>query len=244
MSLIWTDVERQRRKIDSDVAVAPDPVIREDGGADDEPAESRLEAGAANRTRAGLDIFASRAVIANHFDSAELAEITEFRTLLRTDAFVKELLDSPLLRDGDFPEPAPLVQQARAAGVCALAQRFDGPRDVGNELRALVTAQRRCKKHGEVERFAAGNDAPSSADDAQPQPQVVVDGRPPGPAVQEPLARFVAGEQWRRPSDYVAPQIQSGRYRLLASWAGRVPVLAGVPCTVRVREKKCRTCSA
>ena len=91
------------------------------------------------------------------------------------------------------------------AGARALAHRFHYLENLGSDLSELVEAQRESfRKPGDGEQPAAMDAAPPSAGEAEPAPRAEGDGRPPDPAVPEPIARFVPSEQWRRHSDYVA----------------------------------------
>ena len=111
--------EKNRRQIDSDVAVAPEVVAREGGGEDGEPDPDGFEAAAAARTRTGLAVLGTNAVIQHHFEPDDLNQIMNFKTAERQEAFVKELLDSPLMKDGTLPQPNASVQQEQAGGTAS-----------------------------------------------------------------------------------------------------------------------------
>ena len=110
--------EKTRRQIDSDVAVAAEVMAREGGGDDGEP-EPGFEAAAAVRTRAGLAVLGTNVVIEHHFEPDDLNQIMNFKTAERQEAFVKELLDSPLMKDGTLPQPDASVQQEQAGGTAS-----------------------------------------------------------------------------------------------------------------------------
>ena len=111
--------EKNRRQIDSDVAVAPEVVAREGGGEDGEPDPDGFEAAAAARTRTGLAVLGTNAVIQHHFEPDDLNQIMNFKTADRQEAFVKELFDSPLMRNGALPQPDARGQQEQAAGAAS-----------------------------------------------------------------------------------------------------------------------------
>ena len=202
--------QKQRRQVDADVKVAEDVVLYTEGGGgcDDECANDAV---ADARTKAGLASFKQSTVISHRFTDAELDQIVAFKTADRTQQFVKSLLSSALMSDGEFPLPIDVAAtRRRTAAARDLSERFGGLESLGDELKHLVSVQRSfAGKVGMTEQLAPGDVEHLPADDeaglAHLSDADPVAGDPRSQASNHtPVARFAPNDQWRRPHDYVA----------------------------------------
>ena len=134
---------RQRREADDAVAVPEVTVMH---GEDDGEADGQIEA-AALRTQAGLTSVSANTLILHHFSDATLRKILDFTTAERTQGFVKELLQTNVAQDGQFPPPRNRGDGAdqRAAHLSEDIQgRYEMLSDLsGPHLKVLVDRQRK-----------------------------------------------------------------------------------------------------
>ena len=94
--------EKPKRQIDADQQVVEQPVAWQADG-DGANADAQVE-GAAARSVLGLGDVGQPVVIAHHFNDDTLQTIINFETGQRTEDFVKDLKQTPLMKEG-LPQP-------------------------------------------------------------------------------------------------------------------------------------------
>jgi hypothetical protein len=198
------------RKIDVDQQVPEQqPPVYWEGGQQDGEGDAQLE-GAELRARQGLASLGENAIIAHRFEPELLDKILKFETAERTQSFVKQLQETPLMAAGELPAPqeSTALQRRRTQLRESLLEPLRGLCTLGRDvLRELVDVQRkRFARAGSREEDVPDDDAPLEIDEAAPhEPQ----------AAPEPVAYFAPSDQYRRPSDYVAElarQFEAGKW--------------------------------
>ena len=201
---------KPRREQHDDAKISEAPVYQE-GGNDSADGVGQAE-GADLRARQGIASFGGDTRIAHRFDTATLAKILSFDTAERTQSFVKELKEAPLMAAGALPPPGneAAANADRRSLRTALLAPLDGLKSMCREtFRKLLEAQRLT--------FARGGkreaDAPKD-DDVPPQDDARCASSTSAAAAATPHARFAPSDEFRLPSDFVrhlARKFESGQ---------------------------------
>ena len=151
------------------------------------------------RASLGLGALGHSVVIAQRLDDASLQRVLAFDARDRTTAFTKELRDAPAMQR----EVPGEVAAARRADLAASQQQYDeGLRVAASSLASIADTQRR--------HFQQKEGQPTGEDDGA-EDELAVPPPPREPAVappEQPAAYFVPSDRWRRPSDFLAHQVE------------------------------------
>ena len=197
---------KPKREQEADAKILEAPLYEE--GMEESGAGSAQVEGAELRAKQGMAKLGENARISHRFGADTLAKILAFDTAERTQSFVKQLKETPLMSAGSLPAPgdANAAKANERSLRSTLLAPLDGLRSINrNILRALLEKQRaRFAKAGKKDSDAPQPDDVPPRDDAQPA----------GRASQAPQARFVPSAEFRRPSDLVkhlAKKFEAGK---------------------------------
>ena len=202
--------KKPKRQLDEDVKVVEKPVFEEHGSCDGHDHGIGQVEGAEERAKQGLATLGANARLAHRFDPATSQKILAFDTAERTQAFVKDLKQTPLMASGELPHTNSASCSAERRK--KFREELLGPLDAlgalsGDALAEVLECQRK--------RFATGgkrdDDAPvGDGDDAPAAPHDAPTDCP----ADVPAAVFVPSDEFKRPSDYVkhlARRFESGK---------------------------------
>lgn len=181
--------EKPKRQIDVDRDIAEQPVFAETS-TDGVEADAQTEA-MAGRTSTGLEVFGQNSRLSHRFDDDALLEIMSFNTADRTQAFVKDLQDTPLMTAGELPDPASVALRETMKTELSNVLDLNGQLSHldKNTLKALVEKQRQC--------FAGKSPQDDTGMEQEVPPELRAEPAQDG----DVAAYFQPCDKWQRPSN-------------------------------------------
>ena len=170
-----------------------------EGGAADDDVDKQGE-GAEARAALGLGSLGQTVAITQRFDEALLKRVLDFDAKDRSTAFTKELRDAPSMQK-DISLNAEGSDKRRSELAATLQSYEQGLRAAAADISSLIDMQRQHfqQKEGEV---IEGDDPTEDRDAPPPLHESKPDQHSP------PVAFFAPCDQWRRPSDFLAHQLE------------------------------------